>query len=56
MADRIEYLGNGVWLKPDGSLYINESAGGEKVLSSEEVARLLNGGSGIAYHMNEERA
>jgi hypothetical protein len=57
MAEQIEYLGNGVWRKPDGSFYINESAAWEeKALSSEEVAHLLNAGSGIAYHMNEERA
>jgi hypothetical protein len=41
MAEQIEYIGNGVWLKPDGSLY-------------EEVAHLLMGGSGIAYHINKE--
>lgn len=57
MAEQIEYLGNGVWRKPDGSFYINEiAAWEEKALSSEEVAYLLNAGSGIAYHMNEERA
>jgi hypothetical protein len=57
MAEQIEYLGNGVWRKPDGSFYINESAAWEeKALSSEEVARLFNGGNGITYPFNEERA
>jgi hypothetical protein len=57
MAEQIEYLGNGVWRKPDGSFYINEiAAWEEKALSSEEVARLFNGGNGITYPFNEERA
>jgi hypothetical protein len=57
MAEQTEYLGNGVWLEPDGSLHTNESAAWEeKALSSEEVARLLNGGNGITYPFNEERA
>jgi hypothetical protein len=57
VAEQIEYFGNGVWRKPDGSFYINEiAAWEEKALSSEEVAYLLNGSSGIAYHVNKEGA